>query len=407
MLEFSSASARVINSRRAIAECLEILGGSPGLDCDLLMIHASVGHNFTELASEARRLAPRARIVGASCCGIIGREGVSETMKDVAVMAVKGPDVGAVHVDGVFGHNSHEKARELAEGILKALPGLNMVYFLASGIDIANDECISAIEEVLGPDVTIFGATSADNMRGLTSYQIFGEEVFEHSAWLVGFADPDLKVVTGASHGFVAVGDPLWVTKADGNRIIELNGRPAWTEYTERLGLPPGADCGDTIPIGALAERLEESHAAEYGNPHILRVVTSRDGDGTMHYATTIAEGTPLWLTIRDEDRIFSDMDRMTSRICSEAEGMKPVAVFHADCLARGRHMFNRILKEELVSRMQAPFISGGEVPPWIGMYGFGEFARLGGRNAYHNYTSAVYALYRTGAGSGVHDGNA
>ena len=126
-----------------------------------------------------------------------------------------------------------------------------------------------------------------------------------------------------------------------------------------------------------------------------------------MHYATTIAEGTPLWLTIRDEDRIFSDMDRMTSRICGEAGGMKPVAVFHADCLARGRHMFNRILKEELVSRMQAPFISGGEVPPWIGMYGFGEFARLGGRNAYHNYTSAVYALYRTGAGSGVHDGNA
>jgi hypothetical protein len=28
-------------------------------------------------------------------------------------------------------------------------------------------------------------------------------------------------------------------------------------------------------------------------------------------------------------------------------------------------------------------------------MYGFGEFARLGGRNAYHNYTTALYALYR------------
>jgi hypothetical protein len=28
-------------------------------------------------------------------------------------------------------------------------------------------------------------------------------------------------------------------------------------------------------------------------------------------------------------------------------------------------------------------------------MYGFGEFARLGGRNEYHNYTTAIYALYR------------
>ncbi len=28
-------------------------------------------------------------------------------------------------------------------------------------------------------------------------------------------------------------------------------------------------------------------------------------------------------------------------------------------------------------------------------MYGFGEFARLGGRNEYHNYTTAIYAIYR------------
>jgi len=395
MLQFASASTRVINSRRALAECVEIAGGNPGLDCDLLMIHASVGDDFTELAAEAARLAPGALVVGASCCGIIGREGVSETMRDVAIMAVTGKELAAVHVDGVFGHNSREKVGELAEELKRRLPGVTMVYFMASGIDIANDECIRAVEEVLGAAVTVFGATSADNMRGLKSYQIFGEQVFEHSAWLVGFADPQLGVATGASHGFVAVGEPLRVTRAEGNRILELNGRPAWAEYTARLGLAADADCGQTIPIGALAERLPDELAAEYGNPHILRVVTSHDASGAMHYATTIREGTDLWLTVRDEDRIFSDMDRLTERIVSETGGARPVAVFHADCLARGRHMFNRILKEELVSRMQAPFTCGGETPPWLGMYGFGEFARLGGENEFHNYTTALYVLYR------------
>jgi len=365
------------------------------LDCDLLMIHASVGHDFSELASEAAKLAPGAMVVGASCCGIIGREGVSETMRDVAIMAVTGEGIAAVHVDGVYGHNSREKVRGLADELRTRLPGVTMVYFMASGIDIANDECIRAIEEVLGSEITVFGATSADNMRGLKSYQIFGENVYEHSAWLVGIADPDLQVATGASHGFVAVGEPLTVTRSEGNRIIEFNGRPAWEEYTARLGLAADAHCGQTIPVGALAERLPEDLAAEYGNPHILRVVTSYDGDGTMHYATTIAEGTPLWLTIRDEDRIFSDMDRLTERIVAEIGGARPLAVFHADCLARGRHMFNRILKEELVSRMQAPFSEENDVPPWLGMYGFGEFARLGGRNEFHNYTTALYVLYR------------
>ena len=72
--------------------------------------------------------------------------------------------------------------------------------------------------------------------------------------------------------------------------------------------------------------------------------------------------------------------------------------MFHADCLARGRYLFNRVMKDELVGRMQYPLARGGEVPPWLGMYGFGEFARLGGRNAYHNYTTAIYAICRDGA---------
>ena len=395
MLNFTSASARVINSKRAIAECLEIAGGTPALDCDLLMIHAAVGHNFSDLAAEAKRLAPNALVVGASCCGIIGSEGVSETMRDVAVMAVTGKELAAVHADEVFGHNSAEKSRQLALELKDRLPGVNMVYFLASGIDIANDACIAAIEDVLGPEVTIFGATSADNMRGVTSYQIFGEGVYEHSAWIVGFADPSLEVITGASHGFVAIGDPMIVTKSDGHRIIELNGCPAWDEYTRLLGISPDLDCGHTIPIGGLAERLDDDQADDYNNRHILRAVTSREADGTMRYATTIREGTRLWLTVRDEERIFDGLDQMVGNIAAKAGDRKPVAVFHADCLARGRHLLNRILKEELVSRMQAPFAVDGEVPPWLGMYGFGEFARLGGRNEFHNYTSAVYAIYR------------
>jgi hypothetical protein len=57
-------------------------------------------------------------------------------------------------------------------------------------------------------------------------------------------------------------------------------------------------------------------------------------------------------------------------------------------------------MKEELVHRMQQPFATDGLVPPWFGMYGFGEYAQLGGRNTYHNYTTALAAIYRK-AGQG------
>jgi len=398
MLDFRSSSARVVNSRRAIHECLEAAFGEDTVECDLLVIHASIGHRFDLLASEARKLLPDAAIVGASCSGVVGREGVSESMKDVAIMAISGASHLAVsHIDDIHGGNAFERSAELARALRSQLPDLSFVYLMAPGIDISNDLCIAGIESVLGPHVTICGATSSDNMRGLKNFQVVGDTVYEHAAFLIGFADPTVQVSTAATHGFLAVGEPMVVTRATGNRIYELDGRDAWEVYTERLGLHADAECVDTIPTGALAERLPHADALTYGNPHILRAVVSRAADGAMLYATTIPVGTSLWLTVRDEARIFDDMDRMLDQLADDIDDREVVAVFHADCLARGRILFNRVMKEELVSRMQQPFRVNGAVPPWIGLYGFGEYARLGGRNAYHNYTTALHVLHRRG----------
>lgn len=400
MIQFASASTRMVNSRRAMTECLEAALGPEDTDCDLIVVCASMGHDHQALIDEARALAPSARVVGSSCCGVVGSEGVSESMNDVAVMAVRGAhDLAVAHVDGIRGDNSFDKSAELGRQLLAArgpdADPVTMVMFLASGIDIADDQCIAGLESVLGPEVTIFGATSSDNMKGIVSYQMVDDAVYEHGAWAVGFADPSLTVLTQATHGFVAVGEPLTVTSSHGNVIKEFEGVPAWQAYTERLAVAADSTPGDTIPIGALAERLPDDLAAEYGNDHILRVVTKRDDDGSMHYATDCPVGTQMWLTVRDEDRIFGDMDRMMAKLADEIGDRQVVAVFHADCLARGRFLFNRVMKEELVSRMQHPLSTDGVVPPWLGMYGFGEFARLGGANTYHNYTTALYVLVR------------
>lgn len=394
MLHFYSAITRTVNTKRGVQECMESAMGADFDSADLLIFHASIGHDFQQLVDEAKRLAPHARILAASCCGVVGREGVSESMKDMALMAIKGKAYGIASTASITGKTSYTKCLEMANSLKKDQPNTNIIYLLASGIDIANDECIRAIEEVFGPEITIFGATSSDNMKGHISYQAVDEEVYEHGAYLLGFSDETLKIETQATHGFVRVGEPLIVTKAEGHIIYELNGKPAWSEYTSRLGLTDMATCGDTIPIGALGEHLNEQLAQEYGNDLLLRVVTKHDGQA-MYYATTIENGTQLWLTKRDEDLIFSEMNRIVESIKSRIGNGEVAAVFHADCLARGRFLFNRVIKEELVGSMQHPFYVAGECPPWLGMYGFGEFARLGGKNEYHNYTSALYVLYR------------
>jgi hypothetical protein len=382
-------------------EALELALGPHDRRCDLVLINAAVGHDLVALSKVAMAECRGARVLAASCAGVVGREGPGESMHDIAIMTIRGEGSTVAHVDGLFGSTSFEKGAELARALQKSPKPVRMLYLLASGIDIANDSLIAGIESVLGPDVTIFGATSSDQMQGVATFQAIDGQRFQHAAFAVGIWDPTLEVETQATHGFVAAGDPMTITATQGNRIVELDGKPAWPAFLARMGLPATATEGDTIPIGALAEALPKAIAAEYGNDHILRVVTHHTDAGEIVYATEAPKGAKLWLTERDEERIFKDMDRMMQAMTVRRPGQWPVAVFQADCLARGRRLFNRVMKEELVHRMQQPFARDGQVPPWFGMYGFGEYARLGGRNAYHNYTTALAALYRRGPDHG------
>ena len=400
MLSFYSASARIVNSRRAIADCLEsaLAEANAYLDCRVIIIYAGLGHDYEAMMDEAKTICPNAQIFGGSGCAVIGPEGVTETLKCCAIMAICGPEseICCAYTPLVTGETSLACATKMAQELKEKAPNINMIKIMASGIDIACDQLILGIESVFGNHIPIFGATSSDVMQGKINYQMLDGQTTEHGAFMVGFADPTLEVITQATHGFFALGEPMTVTKSDGNKIHELNGKPAWPIYADRLGLcPDTATLGDSIPIGAMAEALPPDDAKAYRNPHILRVITHKNDDGTLYYPCFCPEGTKLWLTTRDEEAIFRDLELMVSDIIKTAENKKLVAVFHADCLARGRAVFGQIFKDEIVNLMQAPFRSDTEPLQWLGIYGFGEFAKLNGENQFHNYTTALYTIYR------------
>jgi hypothetical protein len=397
MLEFFSSSVRIVNSERAAQECIEVaFPNGVSEHCQAIILNATLGHKLDKVAAAIRKIIPSIPVFGASGCGVTGREGVGESMNELAIMAVCGQknEIALSAVSEIYGHNSYEKGLELAKQLKSQNAGINVIYLLCPGIDIDNDLVLKAFVDTFGEEVTIFGGTSSDNMKGVHSYQFHDNSLSEHDAWAVGFADPTLKNITRATHGFSAYGEPMIVTKSEGNRIYELNGHGAWSEYTERLSKPADATCGDTIPVGALAEELPTKIAEEYGNSHILRVITKHDGE-TMYYPVTCKEGLKLWLTSRDENLIFSEQQRSLEYLQKNIGNSKPVAVFQTDCLARGRFLFNRVVKDEIISMMHNALSVDGIVPPWLGNYGFGEYTKLGGKNTYHNYSTALLVLFR------------
>lgn len=398
MLKFFSASTGIVNSKRAIAECLQnALQGEHDLNCDLIIIHTAMGHNFYNLLTEAQSISPKARIAGCTGAGIIGKNGPDESLKALAIMAVKGPEsefaltARSTKADADPFTLCAEMARELKD----SNPEINMILFLPQTFLMPVDRGIEGIKSVFGSNIVVFGSISMDNRKGINCYGFFDNQVIEKGTVMVGFADPTLKYISLVNHGFSVIeGLTFEVTRAVPGRIYELNGQPAWKVITEVLGIPVTTSALDLLPVTGLARELPAELSEEYGSKYILFVTMGKNDDNSINISVNCKEGTKLWLTERDERKMFEGVDLMVKKILVGLDGKKPVAVFHSDCVVRGRLSLNQVLKEDIINRLQTHFFTEGHIP-WLGIYSAGEIGMLNGEACVHQITSSLFVMYR------------
>jgi 2,4-dienoyl-CoA reductase-like NADH-dependent reductase (Old Yellow Enzyme family) len=396
MLRFFSASTSIVDSKRAINECLEkALEGEKSLDCDLLIIYTAIGHNFRDLLSEAQRLSPGAQIAGCTCAGVIGKEGPNESLKALAIMAVKGNknEFAVTGKDAAIKTDSYELGSYMANDLKSKCPEINMIFIHPSFTTSHLGKIIEGIESVFGPDIPINGGASTDNMKMISSFQFVGEQIYEQGAVMYGFADPSLEVISQGNHGFEVVGDPFIITRADKDIIFELDGKPAWKRWTERLGLPETSSASDVLVFAPLAIELPPEVHEEYGSRYLVFGALPRP-DMSIYGMLALPEKGKLYLTRRNENKILDGVERLMVQILDRIEGRKPVAVFHADCAARGKLLFNQIIKEEIISKLQYPLCRGEDIP-WFGMYGGAEYTPLAGKNCVQTYTTSLYVIVK------------
>lgn len=177
MLQFQSSQARIVNTIRCVNECIDVAMGVDYAAVNLLIYHASLGHNYQEILTKSKRTYPYVDEVVASCCGVVAREGVSESMKDMPLMAISGENYALVHIDEFYGHNAYGQTLKLSKALKAKDVGILMIYFVGYGVDTDNDAVIAGFEEEFGEEVTIFETTTSKNMRGIVNYQCVNDSV--------------------------------------------------------------------------------------------------------------------------------------------------------------------------------------------------------------------------------------
>jgi small ligand-binding sensory domain FIST len=181
------------------------------------------------------------------------------------------------------------------------------------------------------------------------------------------------------------------VTRSQGNVIYEIDGKPAVEVLKEYLPEQALAEDADWLPNSISLALCFRAPSYMKDEEYVVRGIPAvKMADGSITVQTEVKEGTSVWFSSRDKEKVANGLDRMARQIKEQMGGEKPKLVFQFDCATRGKMMFREHEKLQLLKRFRQ---SVGPDVPWAGFYAFGEIGPVEEHNNRNLYTAVALAL--------------
>jgi methyl-accepting chemotaxis protein len=244
----------------------------------------------------------------------------------------------------------------------------------------------------LGADLPFAGGAAGDDLKMQATTVSCGPRAASDAVVIAQiFSKTPLGL--GVCHGHRPLSTPLRVTKAHGNIVEEIEGRPAWDVWRERTrdaAMSHGIDV-DNLAVadeGSFLLRFEAGLAA--GTEYKIRAPLSRTQDGAIQFACGVPEGAVIRITeSTPKDQIESAREAARRARAKLGSGQAAGAVVF-DCICR-----NLILADGFKDAVTAMSEELGGVP-LAGFETYGEIALdAGDMSGFHNTTSVVLAFPR------------
>ena len=356
----------------------------------LVMVFASTQQPLGEVAAPLAAAFAGTPVIGASTAGEFTERG--ETKGAVCAVAI----AGAYKVYSGIGSGVQAQPERAVAQALEGLPRAVAGYPYRTGILLV-DTMAGNCEEValiaageLGADEPLVGGAAGDDLKMVSTFVSCGARAANDAVVLAQiFSKAPLGV--GVRHGHRPLSAPLRVTKAHGNLVEQIEGRPAWDVWREATRDAAKLQGIDVDALAAADDttvllRFEAGLAA--GAEYKIRAPLSRTVEGAISFACGVPEGAVIRITeSTPKDQIESA--REAARRANAKLGGRPAAgaiVF--DCICR-----NLILNAEFGSAVRAMVEELGNVP-LAGFETYGEIALdAGDMSGFHNTTSVVLAF--------------
>ena len=356
----------------------EPLTGPPSL----LIAYSGVAYDQHELFRALRDVSG-APVVGGSSQGVSIPGKSVEQARFLGVAAISGVSCSVAGVDNIIEASS--AGRELARGLGPApsRPHATLLYYdPLCGANV--QDLLDALADSGFP--SIYGAATGQPWGKLVrTWQFLGDRVAEQGAAAVVIHD--LELVADLTHGAEAVGLELTVTKADGNEVQEIDGRPALDVWCEQLGIESVVMHQVNIANWALGVEPPDGEVYE---GLITRAPFAFDEEKrALIFQAPITQGSRVQVCMRGDDKVYEGAMAMAKRMERALQGKDPILALGFECGARPPFLGTERAAEEICS-MQA--VIGADIP-WLGNYAWGEIAPIGSRTHFHNFTFPLCVL--------------
>ncbi len=271
---------------------------------------------------------------------------------------------------------NEDSARPVAEDLAKEVekrPWVSAVELLAVSRDVSYTSFCGGIKN-LRKDIQIFGGEASPASEESTSYVFSNVCGFsDESVVCVLYGGPDLHTEVVKVGGWKPLGKPFTVTKAQGNVLWELDGRPAFEAYSKYLNIQ-----NDYYFFhNTLEFPLFYSEDSEY----LLRCPKACSEEGALLLASDMKVGATTRITYGDPQSIMDSVKWGATKISNFC----PDVIYMYSCVSRRTFWGESDIKKELT-----PFNS---IAPTFGFFGAGQFLRARDAVKLQNATIVLAAL--------------
>ncbi len=388
----ASAISGHLDTRTAATEVAGDLYDHLGDTCDLAMLFGSFHHRaaFAEAAQIVRQtLSPRT-MLGVTAESVLGVDQELEGRAGLSVIGLRLPGA-RLHP---WSYRAEEDAavlkdRQAMRQHIGHSDDLRTVIMLADPFSTPITKLLPAVTGCGDPGqpVGVVGGMSSGASQPGHNLLVLDDQVPTSGAVGVTIAGP-VQIDIIVSQGCRPIGNPLVITKCQGNVIFQLGGGKALEALGEQTNLLDEEERG-LLSGGLLIGTVINEYKERFGRGDFL--VRNILGFDKQHEAIAVGDlprpGQTIQFHVRDAATAHEDL-----QLLLDGQQLKdpPLGALLFTCNGRGKKLFNEENHDVQTIRDRL-----GEVP-LAGFFAAGEIGPIGDRSFLHGHTLSL-ALFRAG----------